>query len=317
MIDGINISIIIDALIFTAMAGAIFFIVLYILPDEKQAAIRRRLGVVEKNAMPQNTALLKYLYPFYSALSPLLYLNHHSPVAKLWANYLQKEKKRLDPMLTTANLRNEISPDEFIAMRFVLILLMPLIIAMLFAGLNSEQNGFVLLLAAILGFYFPDIWLKQIIDIRKKSLLKHLPTTIDLLTLSVESGLDFMDAIARLTRKTQSNPLTVELQSMLREIRLGATRSEALRKMSAKLQLEELTSLTTLLIQTDQLGASIGDVLRAQSDQLRSKRFQMAEVAGAKASQLILLPLVFCILPAAICILLGPAVLNFLRGGFL
>ena len=307
-------GIVFDILIFVAVASGIFFIVLYILPDEKQAEIRRRLGVVEKNVMPQDTKLLKYLYPFYSALSPLLYINTGS---KLWQNYLNTQKDALEPQLVSANIRHEISPDEFIALRWVMVVLLPLISLLLAIGLNSNLGFFVLVLLAVGGYFFPDLWLKQTISARKKQLVKYLPITMDLLTLSVESGLDFIDAITRLTQKTGSNVLNTELQSMLREIRLGATRAEALRKMSAKLQIDELTSLSTLLIQTDQLGASIGDVLRAQSDQLRSKRFQMAEIAGARASQLILLPLVFCILPSAICILLGPAVLNFLRGGFL
>ncbi|MEZ4819731.1 MAG: type II secretion system F family protein [Bdellovibrionota bacterium] len=106
-----------------------------------------------------------------------------------------------------------------------------------------------------------------------------------------------------------------ELDIVLKEIRLGTTRSDALRNLGERLDIEEIASFTSLLIQADQLGSSIGMVLRAQSDQLQTRRFQNAETAGAKASQLILLPLVFCIFPAVFIVILGPLVIKFLVQG--
>jgi len=106
-----------------------------------------------------------------------------------------------------------------------------------------------------------------------------------------------------------------EFGHMLKEIRLGTSRSDALRNLNHRLEIEEISSFTTLLIQADQLGASIGNVLRAQSDQLRTKRFQNAESAGARASQLILFPLIFCIFPAVFIVILGPTILNMLSQG--
>ena len=151
---------------------------------------------------------------------------------------------------------------------------------------------------------------------RRKAIVRALPYTLDLLTLSVEAGLDFIAAIQRLIQRARPNALLTEFNHMLREIRLGTSRSDALRSLADRLQIEEISSFTTLLIQADQLGASIGNVLRAQADQMRTRRFQAAETAGARASQFILFPLVIFIFPAIFIIILGPVVLSFLKTGF-
>jgi tight adherence protein C len=111
------------------------------------------------------------------------------------------------------------------------------------------------------------------------------------------------------------NPLIEELKIMLNEISLGNSRAEALRNLSERVEMEEISSFTTLLIQADQLGASIGPVLRAQSDSMRSTRFQRAEMKGARAAQMILFPMIFCIFPAIFIIIIGPVLVRLLTQG--
>jgi tight adherence protein C len=101
---------------------------------------------------------------------------------------------------------------------------------------------------------------------------------------------------------------------MLREIRLGTTRSEALRSLAVRCGVPEVSSFSSVLIQADRLGASIGTVLRAQSDLMRAERFQRAEKAGARASSIVLVPLVLFILPAALLVIVGPVMLRFIYG---
>lgn len=303
-----------DLAIIGTVGSALFLLVQYLLPDEQQAEIRRRLGVVERSAVPQDTPLLKRLHPFYNAIAPLLYVN---AAPDIWLTYLNKKKKRYNHKLIAANLRQEISPDEFIALKFVMSFLFTLLIWAAAYALYIETTAVHAGICLILGFFLPDIWLKEKTNHRRSQIIRALPYSMDLLTLSVESGLDFISAISRMTQKADDNELHREFKQMLREIRLGTSRSDALRKLAQRLQVEEVTSLSSLLVQTDQLGASVGQILRAQSEQLRTKRFQAAEIAGARASQLILFPLIFCILPAAILVLLGPAALNFLRGGLI
>ncbi len=131
---------------------------------------------------------------------------------------------------------------------------------------------------------------------------------MDLMTLSVEAGLDFIAAISRVVSFAKPGPLKDEFNQMLKELQIGTIRSDALRNLADRVQISELSSFATILIQADQMGSSIGPVLRAQSDLLRSNRFQKAEREGAKATQKLLIPLVFCILPAVFIVIMGPVI---------
>jgi tight adherence protein C len=217
--------------------------------------------------------------------------------------------------LLSANLRDELTPNEFIAFRYLMAGLLSFIALYLFGSMGDPLPFTLWPLLFVGSYHSANLWLSQRIEIRRKMIVRALPYTMDLLTLSVEAGLDFVASIQRVSQKTESNALMVELNHMLREIRLGTSRSDALRSLSDRLQIEEVSSFTTLLIQADQLGAPIGNVLRAQSDQLRTRRFQAAESAGAKASQLILFPLVLCIFPAIFIVVLGPTLIGFLQKG--
>ena len=113
---------------------------------------------------------------------------------------------------------------------------------------------------------------------------------------------------------TRLGALADELSLMLREIRLGTTRSDALRGLAKRCAVPEVASFSSVLIQADRLGASIGQVLRSQADIMRAERFVRAEKAGARASTMILLPLVIFILPAALLVIVGPVLLRFIYG---
>ena len=291
---------------------ATFILALFLYPDQKAALLKLRLGVVEESSNKQVTSLLKWFRPMYSIVTPFLYSNIFP---NIWLQKLDEMKHGVKKNLRLSNLIDEITADEFIGFKFVTAALIPFVLYNLLQALNFEVSIGLIIPLIVLGFYYPDIWLSQKITSRKKAIVRALPYTIDLLTLSVEAGLDFVSAIRRLTQQSKTNALIQELGIMLQEIRFGATRSDALRNLSTRLEIEEVSSLASLLIQADQLGASIGQVLRAQSEQIRTRRFQKAEIEGAKASQVILFPLVFCILPAAMLILLGPTFLSFIQGG--
>lgn len=282
---------------------AIALLAFQILPDEKEAEARRRLGVAELTTRPNQIAILRWFRPLYTLLA--VYVGSRSR--------FDAERSGLQKKLISANIRDEITPDEFIGFRFVMAVFIPLLVAFLSAGLEIDVDGYFWPLIIVFGYFFPTIWLLERIKKRRREIIRAMPYALDLLTLSVEAGLDFIAAIQRLTQRSKSNALIVEFNQMLKEIRLGTNRADALRSLSERLQIEEVSSFTSLLIQADQLGASIGQVLRAQSDQLRTSRFQGAEAAGARASQLVLLPLVICIFPAIFIVILGPTILSFLQ----
>lgn len=164
------------------------------------------------------------------------------------------------------------------------------------------------LLAALLGFFLPLLWLRTKINKRKREIIKSLPDAMDLLTITVEAGMGFDGALQKVAEKWD-NELSRAFGKLVQEMRLGVIRREALRNMSNNMDVPDVTSFVAAIIQADQLGVSIAKILRVQSEQMRTKRRQRAEEAANKAPIKMLFPLVFLIFPALFVVLLGPAVL--------
>ena len=185
------------------------------------------------------------------------------------------------------------------------------------AGMDGLISGreFVALKAMLL-WVFPDIWLREAIKLRHTSIMRSLPFVLDLLTLSVEAGMDFVSALQRNCSAKKLNPLNEELLVMTREIQIGSSRKEALRHMSERVGEPNLRAFAFALIQADELGVSIGTMLRIQAEQMRDKRFDRAERLAAQAPTKMLFPLMLCIFPAVFIILLGPVLANALKGMF-
>lgn len=183
-----------------------------------------------------------------------------------------------------------------------------------FDGLLSGEE--FLALKMMLLWILPEIWLARAIKARHLSIQKALPFVLDVLTLSVEAGMDFIGALQRNCRARRLDPLNEELLRMTKEIQVGSSRRVALRNMSDRVRQPDLKSVAYALIQADELGVSIGTILRIQSEQLRSRRFDRAERLAAQAPVKMLGPLMLCIFPAVFIIILGPIVFQSLKGIF-
>ena len=156
------------------------------------------------------------------------------------------------------------------------------------------------------GFYFPLANIKDRMKKRQKKLTLELPDTIDLLTVSVEAGLDFMGAMKRVMDKMNDGPLKDELEYFFKQVELGRTRREGLKDLATRTQLPDLSNVCSALIQADRLGSSIGPILRVQSDMLRIRRGQRAEKAAMEAPVKMLAPLLLCIFPAVFIVIFAP-----------
>ena len=167
----------------------------------------------------------------------------------------------------------------------------------------------------LLGLFFPLFWLRDKLKTRKLAITKALPYALDLLTLGVESGMDFTAALARIIQKLGDQPLSYEFAELLRQIRMGRSRADALRDLADRVDVHELTSVVSSLIQADELGASLGPVLRIQAEQLRVRRSQRAEKLASEAPVKMLFPLVCFIFPTIFIMIFGTLFLNYLRGG--
>ena len=181
-----------------------------------------------------------------------------------------------------------------------------------YEGLMSGEE-FVSLQLMLL-WVVPAIWLRRAVKKRHFQIQKALPFVLDLLTLSVEAGMDFVSALQRNCRLRRLDPLNEELLRMTKEIQVGLSRKDALRSMADRVRQPDLKSVAYALIQADELGVSIGAILRIQSEQLRSRRFDRAEKLAAEAPVKMLGPLMLCIFPAVFIILLGPILRQALKG---
>jgi tight adherence protein C len=157
---------------------------------------------------------------------------------------------------------------------------------------------------AVLG---PDMTLGRRVEERQHDLRVQLPDVLDLLTISVEAGLGFEQALDRVINAVPG-ALSDEFSRMLGEVRAGASRGEAMRAMDQRTNVPEVRSFVLAILQADTFGVSIGRVLRAQSEEMRIKRRQIAQEKAQKVKMLI--PMVFCIFPALFVIVIGPAVIN-------
>ncbi len=160
---------------------------------------------------------------------------------------------------------------------------------------------------AIVGYVFPDLWLRNKTAQRKLAIANALPDAIDLLTISVEAGLGFDQALARIVSKAD-NLLTREFARVLQQMRLGMARRDALRELVDRTGVEDLGQFVGAIIQAEQLGASIGRVLRIQSAEMRVRRRQRAQRLAQQAPIKMLFPMAFLILPSIFVVVLGPAI---------
>ena len=235
-----------------------------------------------------------------------------------------KSREAADRMLRAGGMEGLLNGREFVALK----ILVPLVCGMvwiLFLVLLSaivpdsvfSDNIVLLSLLGILYFYMmPLMWLRHTMNRRHLEIMRALPFVLDLLTLSVEAGMDFMSAMQRNCERRKLDPLNEELIRMTREIQVGTPRRIALKNMADRVGQPDLKSVAYALIQADELGVSIGSILRIQSDQLRSRRFDRAEKLANEAPVKMLLPLLLFIFPAVFLILLGPVVTQAASGIF-
>ncbi|MDE3090349.1 MAG: type II secretion system F family protein [Chloroflexota bacterium] len=228
----------------------------------------------------------------------------------------QRNIEQMRHRLDLAGNPNNWSASDLLGVRGMaaIITTVVVLVPLLLLGTPLPQVALFTIIAAILGFYLPILWLDSKIRARKHEIQKALPDALDLLTISVEAGLGFDAAMVKVTEKWD-NELGRAFSRANTEIRLGKLRREALRDMANRTDVPDVSNFIAAVIQADQLGVSLAKVLRIQSDQMRVKRRQRAEEQAAQAPVKMMFPLVFLIFPSIFIVLLGPAVLILMSGG--
>lgn len=229
------------------------------------------------------------------------------------------EKSPLRVRFYNAGLRGVSAPVVYFGAKTLLTFLLPVLTLVLLwtAGAKPGPSPLLvsLLLMAAIGYYLPNAVLAHMIRGRQRELFEAFPDALDLMRVCVEAGLGMDAAIERVGREMalESPALSDEFHLVSLELRAGASRADALRGLALRVALEDIDAMVAMLVQADRFGTSVSESLRVHSESLRNKRRLIAEEAAAKLPVKLLIPLIFCVFPALLTVLLGPAVISVYR----
>jgi tight adherence protein C len=220
--------------------------------------------------------------------------------------------------LVHAGFRQSQAPAVFYGLKTTLSILLPAMAYGFWWAIGVAATAVVprmalLLIACAVGYYLPDLLVRWLITRRQMRLLLGLPDALDLLRVCVQAGLGLDAAIERVGRDMQISHAVISEEFALTglELRAGLSRASALQHLSDRMGLQDMEAMVAVLIQADRFGSSISDALALYSQALRTKRRLSAEEAAAKLPVKLLIPLIFCIFPSLLTVLLGPVVISF------
>lgn len=243
--------------------------------------------------------------------SPLIVRGLRRAVMTLGQFGFGGDEKSLSGMLSVAGIRTPNAAFFFLGLR-TLLSFGPALVLLVRQVTNGVPTSIALLQAFVVwavGHSFCNFLLRHRAKSRAHAIQVNLPDTLDLMVVCLEAGLGLNATIGRVgeERSAMNDPLGVEFGIVARELREGRAREDALRGLAERNGVDDLKSLTALIVQSDRLGASMAKTLRSHADVLRTKRRQRAEEHARKLPVKMLFPLGFCLLPALIIIVVGPA----------
>lgn len=204
-----------------------------------------------------------------------------------------------------------LSVKDWMNIQVAVILCFPALTVLIgfYTGMEAKTIIFASLIEIVIGLMLPKLLLGKKTGERQKEINNSLPDVLDLLTVSVEAGLGFDGALAKVIDK-MPGALADEFGNVLQEMKVGKQKRDALKDMADRVGLHDLSTFVGSIIQADQLGVSIGNVLRVQSEQMRQKRRQRAQEKAMKAPVKMLIPMVLFIFPTIFSVLIGPVIIK-------
>lgn len=240
-------------------------------------------------------------------------------VAKLSLPDAGYETSALRRRFLNAGIRTASAPIAYFGLKTVLALGLPMLAFVFLTLTGSRTHGvgllFVLLVASTIGYYLPNYVLSKAIFNRQREIFENFPDALDLMTVCMEAGLGTEAALTKVADEMvhKSPTLSEELRLVNLELRAGAARDRALRNLAMRTGVEEVEGFVTMIIQADRFGTSIAQSLRVHSETVRTRRRQKAEETASKIPLKLLFPLIFCIFPALMLVIMGPAVIQMIR----
>ncbi|MBN1953774.1 MAG: type II secretion system F family protein [Anaerolineae bacterium] len=291
------------------LIGGIVLVLIGMRAPSAEDSLEDRLAELGAMDRPPTLEEIELSMPFSERiLAPLLrnlagFIGRMTP-----AQTIERTRQKLE----IGGLAHRIEPTIFVAVRYVLAagIGVALVVSLLPArGIPIWQKFLLIPSGTLLGAFLPVLWLGSKIRTRQDEIRKALPDALDLLTICVEAGLGFDQAMFKVVEKWD-NELSNSFAKVLQEIQLGKVRREALRAMADNVDVSDVSTFIAAIIQADQLGVSIAKVLRIQSNEMRVRRRLRAEEEARKAPVKLMLPIAFLIFPSLFIVLLGPAAIT-------
>ncbi len=300
-----TIRILVFVLLFVLITSASYYIIIRYFTEH---IVHRRLGVIRSEIVDELNPMATRLDKLSKVI--LVKLIHFFMLEEDWEN---SEIRR---RFMGAGYYRELDALIFFGFKTILTLVLPVlyIIAALIVGSSNSFLSIVSIavLFSGLGYYLPDIWLSRKSTARQRQIFESLPNALDLLRICVSAGLGLDSAIERVGKELQieSQALAQEFHILNLELRTGSTRENALKNLTDQTGVEDIHALVAMLIQTEHFGTSVADALMVHSEELREKRTLMAQEVAAKIPVKMTIPLIVCIFPALMVVLLGPAIIS-------
>ena len=227
-----------------------------------------------------------------------------------------KIKIKIEQRLAKLGKQSNFKPGDILVFKEVAVGL-GLIIAGFLYMQGIVTNPLILVCIVVLSFFIPDYYIAKKIKDRADEIRISLPGVVDLLTLCVEAGLDFMSAFEKIITKQKGgkkDPFIEEINLMLGEIKLGLTRRDALKNLAKRVDIPEISAFISVLLQTEELGTDLVVIMRDYAAEIRIKRLQMAEKKAAQIGTKMIFPMIIFIFPMTFVIILVPLVIKYFTG---
>lgn len=289
-------------LVFVAVTLAVAGLAMWLVPSRAEERLHAATHAPDASASAWSETVIRVARPFARLSSP----------TGEW------DSSPLRLTFFHAGIRHPAAPVAFFAVKTVLPLVLALV-AFLFVRTRPGTGPMLQLLyvtsAALVGTYIPNLLLHWRVRARQREIFENFPDAADLMLVCMEAGLGLDASLARVCDEMQlkSVALAEELHLTLLELRAGSTREKSLHNLARRTGVEEVGTFATMLTQAERFGTSIGESLRVYSDDLRHKRQMRAEEEAAKVPTKMLFPLVVCIFPSIIMVVLGPAIIQLVR----
>ena len=288
------------ALVFASVVVGVFAIQRSYVRRREQSRLRQLIGEVQSpaaaTALQRSSKASRWVDSLYRLSLP----------SEGWS----EEEGRIK--FLRAGFRSDQAPRIHLALKTALVIVLPLLVLLVltFADVHwdSQRRLMVALLAAAVAYYGPDLYLHWRTRSRQLQMQQGLPDLVDLMVVALEAGMGLDQAMTRVARElVRSHPtLSEEFYLAGLEVRAGVARAAAMKNLAQRVNLEDLSALITMINQSERFGTSLGESLRIQSEVMRMRRGQRAEEIAAKIPIKMLFPLIFCIFPSIMVVLVGP-----------